>query len=414
LSTAPRPHPADYARLMRAAAELCRPESLDALAPRTRARHAIGNAAVTRDVVRAIDAIAGTEHIAYDFISRGGKHLRPFIAMAAYDAMTGGRASAAGFTDDNAGDGDNAGDLDRMPRAVRRAALSIEVFHKASLIHDDIEDDDAFRYGQSAVHRRFGSPIAINVGDYLIGLGYRLLSRLDPDDTDDGIDDAARLDVLDSSAAAHMRLAEGQGAELLWRDNGDRRLSPQDALKIYALKTSPGFEAALYSGVRLAGDASDYVEPIRKFSRSLGVAFQILNDVGDFAFDEDNKRSVGGDILKGSPTLLLALALEALSPPDQQRLVETAGDRDGRSAAQRLAEVDRLYHQADVFAAAMRLVDQHRTRALQVADQIEPQPLRRLLCFLVDTVLERPDTPALPVVRMGTVPVTNSDEVSTS
>ena len=119
MSTAPRPHPADYARLMRAAAELCRPESLDALAPRTRARHAIGNAAVTRDVVRAIDAIAGTEHIAYDFISRGGKHLRPFIAMAAYDAMTGGRASAAGFTDDNAGDGDNAGDLDRMPRAVR-------------------------------------------------------------------------------------------------------------------------------------------------------------------------------------------------------------------------------------------------------------------------------------------------------
>ncbi len=56
----------------------------------------------------------------------------------------------------------------------------------------------------------------------------------------------ARVDVLDALAGAHMRLAEGQGAELLWRDAKDRRLTPLDALKVYALKTSPAFEAALY------------------------------------------------------------------------------------------------------------------------------------------------------------------------
>ena len=61
--------------------------------------------------------------------------------------------------------------------SIKRAALSIETFHKASLVHDDIEDDDQYRYGELAVHRRFGTPTAINVGDYLIGLGYRLVSR---------------------------------------------------------------------------------------------------------------------------------------------------------------------------------------------------------------------------------------------
>ena len=61
------------------------------------------------------------------------------------------------------------------PRWIRRAALSIEAFHKASLVHDDIEDDDIFRYGRATLHRQYGVGTAINVGDYLIGLGYRLV-----------------------------------------------------------------------------------------------------------------------------------------------------------------------------------------------------------------------------------------------
>ncbi len=126
--------------------------------------------------------------------------------------------------------------------SVKRAALSIETFHKASLVHDDIEDDDQFRYGDPTLHRKFGTPTAINVGDYLIGLGYRLISR---DAAAIGADAAA--DMLDRLADAHMKLTEGQGAELLWRDSLNKKLTPLDALKIYALKTSPAFEAALYS-----------------------------------------------------------------------------------------------------------------------------------------------------------------------
>jgi len=60
---------------------------------------------------------------------------------------------------------------------VKRAAVAIETFHKASLVHDDIEDDDAYRYGHETLHRVHGVGTAINVGDYLIGLGYRCVSR---------------------------------------------------------------------------------------------------------------------------------------------------------------------------------------------------------------------------------------------
>ena len=121
-------------------------------------------------------------------------------------------------------------------------------------MHDDIEDDDWFRYGRPALHRRYGLAAAINVGDYLIGLGYRLVAA-----QRDALGAEATADILAQFAQAHTRLCEGQGAELAWRDAPRPGSStPLDALKIYALKTAPAFEAAILAGVRLAGP----VEPL--------------------------------------------------------------------------------------------------------------------------------------------------------
>ncbi len=344
--------------------------------------------AITADQLVGVDPIAGTEAIAYDFLARGGKHSRPFITLAAYDAVNGGEATCS--------DGDiKAADT---PDSVRRAALSIETFHKASLVHDDIEDDDAYRYGQPAVHHRFGIASAINVGDYMIGLGYRLLSR---DMVGDQVDAATRVDLLDSLAAAHVRLSEGQGAELLWRDAKDRRLQPIDALKIYALKTSPAFEAALYSGVRIAGDASELVEPIRRFSRNLGVAFQIINDLNDWIGDDSNKLTAGADVIAGRPTLLWALALQHLDEEDQETLLGLAGDDCDLTVRERLRSAESLYRKAGVFDLSLQLVDKHQARAEQVADELDSEPLRRLFYFLVDTVLERPEMPTPATVTLS-------------
>jgi geranylgeranyl pyrophosphate synthase len=382
-----------YVHLMRAAGDLFRPQGMDQLAPRIRSQASLTEEAVTLSSIESMDAVSATEHIAYDFLSRGGKHSRPFITLAAYDALTGGKCTEP----------DASEALANLPVSLRRAAMSIETFHKASLVHDDIEDDDAFRYGQLAVHRRFGLPTAINIGDYLIGLGYRLLSRRD--DGDD-VPVEARVELLDTLAAAHMRLSEGQGAELLWRDAKDRRLAPLDALKIYALKTAPAFEAALLSGIRLAVDAEPYREAIRTYSRNMGVAFQILNDLGDWSEQDHNKLLAGGDVFGGRPTLLWALALQVLSDDDSQELLRLAEPDSGLNDTERLRGVRRLYDKAGVFDTAFQLVDKHQARAEQVADEIEVDALRRLLYFLVDTVLERPEMPSPAVISIGaTAPV---------
>ena len=358
-----------YVHLMRAANGMFETPELERLAPRS------------RNQGTATDPLAQHEAIAYDFLARGGKRSRPLITLATYDALTGGKGTLS------------AGGLN-LPDAVKRTALAIESFHKASLVHDDIEDDDAYRYGAPTLHRTYGIGTAINVGDYLVGLGYRLVSR---ERKALGADAAA--DILDKLADAHLKLSEGQGAELLWRDAADKALTPLDALKIYALKTAPAFEAALYSGVRLAGPAEGYEKAVTDFSRHLGVAFQILNDLKDWGADEDNKLLAGQDVLAARPTLLLALALDGLSSTEKGELlglISAAREHtspDDTAAADTVERVRALYRKANVFTKADALVEKYRSRAEAIADEIEPTEFRELLYYLVDTVLEKGPAP---------------------
>jgi geranylgeranyl pyrophosphate synthase len=360
-----------YLQLMRAASSMFAPDALERLAPRTRG--GLRLAEVNGEGLGALDPIAATEAVAYDFLAKGGKHSRPFITLATYYALTSGGCA----------NGDGAERIAAIPDVVRRTALAIEIFHKASLVHDDIEDDDAYRYGDPTVHRAHGVPTAINVGDYLIGMGYRLVSR-----------DAAELgpavaaDILDRFADAHLRLAEGQGAELSWRDARNKRLAPNDALRIYALKTAPAFEAAMYAGARLAGAGHEYAEPIRLLARHIGIAFQILNDLKDWQGDSDNKLAAGCDVVGGRPTLLLALALKGLDDDQQRELLELVSSDPSPPTGVR--RVHALYSKAGVFQRAHCLVDKHQRRANAIADNLRPDELRRLGHYLIHMILKRP------------------------
>ena len=362
---APSAHP--YRALLQTARNLFEPTELARLLPRQRSGPSLLE--VNGAGTSALDPIAATETIAHDFLALGGKYARPFITLAAYDAMT--REHGNGTQDNGT-----------LPDAVRRVALSIETFHKASLVHDDIEDSDDFRYGRPSLHRAHGTPTAINVGDYMIGLGYSLVAR-----------EAATLgpevvgEILDILAAAHIRLSEGQGAELLWRDARNKQLTPQDALEIYSLKTSPAFEAALLSGLRCAGSLKSLAEPLKRFCQHLGVAFQILNDLKDWQGDANNKLGLGLDTLGGRPTVLWALALEGLSPEFREELLSLVESQ--KNCEKKIHRVRELYQNAGVFDKAAGLVREHQAQAESIAQEIAPESLQRLLHYLVEIVLDR-------------------------
>ena len=364
---------ADYLPTLREAADMFHPRELGPLC-RTLgpegdrlARLASSPPAAPRQTdAGPLDPLDASARLSLDFLGQGGKFLRPFITLAAYDAVVA-----------DLGAGGSA------PRSTAKAAaVAIEIFHKSSLVHDDIEDDDAMRYGQPTMHRMYGVPSAINAGDYLLGLGYRFIASL-------GGDASCTQDLLAVLSDAHLRLARGQGAELWWRDAGDKRLTPDDALAIYGLKTSPAFEAALSMGVRLAGcrpsdsERLDF-DALRRYALHVGTAFQILNDLKDWEGDAENERRAAGDLLGGRPTVLLAIAIERLPPREAAELLALAScDRKGGDS-ESIRVAARLYGQADVFSTARRLVASERRKAVSAIGCCRLPRLRDVLEFLLD------------------------------
>ena len=307
-----------------------------------------------------------TESLARDFLCRGGKFYRPFITLAVYDALTGSSCTAA----------DGEQHVEQLPTWVKNASRTVEIFHKASLVHDDIEDDDLYRYGKPTLHQSHGVASAINVGDYLLGYGYHLIAELREDIPGEIV--AEMLGVLSS---AHCRLSIGQGTELAWKAKGEIPAA-EDILRFYVGKTSPAFEAALGIGVLLAVAAgqidANFYHRIRyhiaRFSRHLGAAFQIKNDLDDWFPDSMNKKIAGTDMLDHRPALLHAWANSILSKD---------GEHTPPASVQEWFE---QFEQAGLFDQARRLAAMYSEKAREAASSIDHQPLRVLLLHFVEAL----------------------------
>lgn len=356
-----------YIPLMRAAAGVFE-DRFETLLPRVR----------TRDASRRSTPLGFTEDVGYDWLARGGKRFRPFMTVAAWYAASGAQALTTGAA------------TPEIPDGVARVAMAIEAFHKASLVHDDIQDNDQYRYGKETLHRQHGSSQAINIGDYLIGLGYRLIHASRDYDAE------ASLDVLNSMSTAHIRLCDGQGAEMAFQKSPDWNLTPLDALQIYALKTSPAFEAALYAGLRLANHPLAKTDLVSQFCRHVGVAFQVLNDLKDWQGDSDNKLVAGQDAAALRPTVLLALALKDATCEQKAELKQllTAGE-ETLAGPQRIERLREIFHASEVFDKAEVLVERTREKAESLLNDIDDVSVRDLLRFFVETILARELPPTM-------------------
>ena len=373
----PEKQTTSYVPLMRASAKMFESD-FDRLLPRVR----------TKDESRRDSPVAFTENIAYEWLSKGGKRFRPFITLAAWHAASSNTSAM------NIGN-----DTPDIPDAVARVAMAIEAFHKASLVHDDIQDDDQYRYGRETLHRQHGAGHAINIGDYLIGLGYRLIHAARE------LSAEIAIDVLNSMSTAHIRLCDGQGAEMAFQKSPDWNLTPLDALQIYSLKTSPAFEAALYAGLRMASHPLANTDLVPQFCRHVGVAFQVLNDLKDWNGDTDNKLIAGQDALALRPTLLLALALKDANEQQKTELREIlAAPATGTTNHKRIDRLREIFRTCDVFDKAEFYVERSREKAEALVAAIEDEQIRNLLQFFIENVLAK-ELPPTPLEEMGTVVV---------
>ena len=325
------------------------------------------------------EAFTMVPRVAIEWLRTGGKRLRPFVTLATYAVASHGAAVLRNDAE--------IGEV--IPHAIRRIALAIEALHKASLVHDDIEDDDEYRYGRQTLHRVHGLGPAVNIGDYLIGLGYRLIAGQTEAVGADRVGD-----ILSHLSRAHLELCRGQGAELVWQKQPAEIHRPMDVLTIYALKTAPAFEAALYAGLRAAGH-SPKEDLLRQFSCYLGEGFQIMNDLEDWRADDRNKVTRGGDALLGRPTLLRAFAAEA----DQGRRLIELTQATKMAPSDLVRHLGELYTASGAFEKTERLLAKLRQRAMQAAAGFDTPDLQELMSFFVRLVLPEETSSSMAAPR---------------
>lgn len=227
-----------------------------------------------------------------DYPLRAAKGLRPALCIAACRALGG------------------------CLEHVLPSAAVLELYHNAFLIHDDIEDGSLVRRGGDTLHRAYGVPIAINVGDAMLALALQPLldnMRL--------VGMGKALRVLEAVARMARESAEGQAIELDWVRRAAWTASDDDYVHMVTKKSAwYTFVTPILVGALLSDCPRERHPTLVELAIEVGVAFQIHDDVLNLAGDvERYGKEIGGDLWEGKHTLILLHTMRAASPADRAR-----------------------------------------------------------------------------------------------
>lgn len=191
------------------------------------------------------------------------------------------------------------------------AALSIEVFHNFSLVHDDIMDDAPLRRGKETVHEKWDINTGILSGDAMLIMAYQLFENYEPNTFQ-------ALAKLFSKTA--LEVCEGQQYDVDFETRND--VTIPEYLKMIEYKTAVLVGAAMKMGAIVANASQADQEAIYNFGRYLGIAFQLQDDYLDaFGNPETFGKQVGGDIIENKKTVLYLKTLELATEADKEQLL---------------------------------------------------------------------------------------------
>jgi len=229
--------------------------------------------------------------VAEYIIGAGGKRLRPMLLLLAAGAL-GGRAGIG-------------------PDAHQLAAV-VEFIHTATLLHDDVVDESDLRRGRRTANAVWGNAASVLVGDFLYSRSFQLMVELD------------RLEVMRILADTTNTIAEGEVLQLLHVRNPDTDEAAY--LRVIERKTAILFAAATRLGALLAGADAATQQALHDYGLRLGYAFQIADDVLDYASDAETMgKNLGDDLAEGKATLPLIHAMrhsDAATRGELRRIVE--------------------------------------------------------------------------------------------
>jgi octaprenyl-diphosphate synthase len=288
------------------------------------------------------------ESIGHHIVQAGGKRMRPLLVLLSAQAL-GGIA----------------------PQHIQFAAV-VEFIHTATLLHDDVVDLSTLRRGKPTANAAFGNAPSVLVGDFIYTRAFQLMVQLN------------HMPLLAHMAETTNTIAAGEVMQLVHAGDPDTQADKYQ--EIIRRKTAALFAAACHGAALLHNADSAIAATMSDYGMNLGVAFQLADDLLDYAGDPSlTGKNIGDDLSEGKITLPLLHALEVGDASDRRIVGEALREKNGGAFAEVMAVVQRTGGLEATRDAALK----HQQQATQALDLLDQSPARNALYQMANQAVDR-------------------------
>ena len=261
----------------------------------------------------------------------GGKRVRPVLALMACSSF------------------------DSNPNLALKAALSIELFHNFTLIHDDIMDSANTRRGKETVHKKWGINSGVLSGDVMLIMAYQLLENYDS---------KTYLELNKLLNKTAKQVCEGQQMDMDFELKSNVEF--EEYIKMIEFKTAVLLGCSLKMGAIIADASKEDQEFIYQYGINLGLAFQFQDDYLD-TFGQQNKvgKKIGGDILENKKTVLFHMAIANSNESQKEKILELYSSKENTSE-DKINKITSLFIETKADKSSLELVDQYTQKAIKL------------------------------------------------
>jgi len=286
------------------------------------------------------------------FLDMEGKKIRPILTLLSAELFGGTMEQA------------------------KHAALSIEIFHNFTLIHDDIMDEAPIRRGIPTVHKKWNNNIAILSGDVMFVKAYEQISLCQPN---------ILPELLKTFNKTAIEVCEGQQMDMDFENQ--ESISQENYIEMIRLKTSVLLGCALEMGAIICGASDENKKLIYDFGVNIGIAFQIQDDLLDLYGDTKKVgKQTGGDVLANKNTLLSILAEMNSNNEQRSELRRLKNEKD---ATAKIKGVKSIFDDLDIKSKCAEVMQSYYAEALKNFSEINTKNKNNALLELSNALMNR-------------------------
>lgn len=253
-------------------------------------------------------------------------------------------------------------------------ASTIEFIHTATLLHDDVVDHAYMRRGMASANYVWGDGASVLVGDFLFTKSFSLIVK------------EGNLRILEVISAATTKMAEGEVMQLV--KMGDPDISEEDYFYVITNKTAVLISAACQIGAILAAANPNIERTLADFGLNLGIAFQLMDDILDYAAEKEILgKAIGQDLNEGKVTLPLIYILKNLSPPEKEHVKQIIQNKHRQEAD--LAYLWNLIRNGGGLDYTVKKAENYALRAKSLLSSFPSSPEKEALLVLTEYTVKR-------------------------